>query len=167
MIDPRFYKRKKLGTALTALAGPAANLLLGFVLTILLLSCSVVYFYINATGWVEKLLTVIYNLLDYGVMINIGLGIFNLIPISPLDGSKVLGALLPINQFNKLLRYEKYGYIILILLLFDVPARILTAGGVSESIAQYFGLFYYLDIARTFVTDLYHSILIPVFDLFL
>jgi Zn-dependent protease len=167
MIDPRFYKRKKLGTALTALAGPAANLLLGFALMIFYFGVQLIAFYAQVSGWWEKIIYVVLNILSYGVLVSVGLGIFNLIPVSPLDGSKVLGALLPIDQYNRLLRYENYGFIILILLLLDVPARLLTAGGIPASVSQYFGLYYYLNAARSFVINTYYTLISSLFSLFI
>ena len=50
--------------------------------------------------------------------LSIGLGVFNLIPIPPLDGSKVLGALLPDRAYFTLMRYERYGMILLLVLSF-------------------------------------------------
>lgn len=165
MIDPRFYKRKKLGMILTSLAGPAANLLTAFVMLALYFMSMLLPFLISITGVGVNVMIVVQTILEYAVFINIGLGLFNLIPISPLDGSKVLAAVLPLKYYNKVLRYERYGFLILIILLLDVPARILMAGGVPEATAQYFGLFYYLDIARTFIYNLYFDVLWPVFEL--
>ena len=51
------------------------------------------------------------------VALGVGLGLFNLIPISPLDGSKVLFAFLPDSAYEKLMRYEKYGMIALLILV--------------------------------------------------
>ena len=50
--------------------------------------------------------------------LSVGLGIFNLIPIPPLDGSKVLAAILPDSAYMKLMRYERYGMAALLLLVF-------------------------------------------------
>jgi Zn-dependent protease len=50
-------------------------------------------------------------------VINIGLGVFNLLPIPPLDGSKLIGALIPDKYYYTYLRYEKYGMILLVVLL--------------------------------------------------
>ena len=58
-----------------------------------------------------------YILCLYLVQINLGLGIFNLIPIPPLDGSKVLNAILPQRLYFKIMDYERYGFILLILLI--------------------------------------------------
>jgi Zn-dependent protease len=51
-------------------------------------------------------------------LINIGLGVFNLFPIPPLDGSKVLGIILPDRIYFRLLSYERYGMFVLMALLF-------------------------------------------------
>ncbi len=59
---------------------------------------------------------------------SVGLGLFNLIPISPLDGSKVLFAFLPDSAYDKLMRYEKYGMILLFVLVWlGVGDNILSA----------------------------------------
>lgn len=62
-------------------------------------------------------------------LLSVGFGLFNLIPISPLDGSKVLFALLPDRMYYKILRYEKYVMILLVLLVllgvFDTPLSFL------------------------------------------
>ena len=51
-------------------------------------------------------------------MLNIGLGTFNLIPVPPLDGSKVLAVLLPERIYFKLMKYERYGSILMLVLLY-------------------------------------------------
>ena len=74
-------------------------------------------------------------------MLSVGLGVFNLIPIPPLDGSKVLAALLPDSAYVRLMRYERYGILLLLALSF------LNVGSVSIIRAVYgvwsalFGLF--------------------------
>ena len=60
---------------------------------------------------------------------NISLGLFNLIPIPPLDGSKILYAVLPQRAYYTLLRYESYGMLLLIVLMFfDILTPVLTTG---------------------------------------
>ncbi len=166
IVDPRFYKNKKLGMSLTALAGAAANFLTAFVTTIFY----VVAFHFQATfktgtSWVPVMLEVVMTLLLFAAHINLGLGVFNLIPISPLDGSKVLAAFLPMKYYNKVLRYERFGFLILILLLFDIPARILTSFGVVAHTAQYFGLFFYLSTVRDFILRVFITNITNVFSL--
>ena len=60
-------------------------------------------------------------------LLSIGLGIFNLIPIPPLDGSKVLFAFLPDRAYMTLMRYERYGFLALLVIMYlDVGSRFLT-----------------------------------------
>lgn len=111
-IDPRNFKNPKWGMALTALAGPICNFLLALVAGMIYLIFDVVYRQNNSS--------VIYYLeyfFFYVTMLSTGLGIFNLIPISPLDGSKVLLAFLPEKAYFSVLRYEKYGMFLLIALV--------------------------------------------------
>lgn len=112
-------------------------------------------------------LLVIYQLLTIAVSLNIGLAVFNLIPISPLDGSKLLAAFLPMRAYNRVLQYERYGFLILLLLLLDVPGRLLGICGVPSSITQYVDLSYYLNYARAFLMNLFQDIWTPVFEFFL
>lgn len=110
-VDMRYFKNPKRGMALTALAGPASNLLLAFLLMLagrLVLETSPDT---AAWGW-------FYAFLMIAAQLSIGLGVFNLIPISPLDGSKVLFAVLPDAAYEKLMYYERYGLFVLYALLF-------------------------------------------------
>ena len=70
--------------------------------------------------------------LEYVIVISAGLAVFNLIPISPLDGSKILFAFLPQEAYFKLMRYERYGMLVLIAALFfgwlDKPLYFLRGG---------------------------------------
>ena len=68
----------------------------------------------------EVLLNVLQGFVDFFIifaLLNIGLAVFNLIPIPPLDGSKILFALLPRSAYNFILRYEQYGMLILFVLI--------------------------------------------------
>lgn len=109
-VDPRYFKNPKRGMALTALAGPVSNLVLAF---LALLAAKGIYLYSpDTSGWNQLLYFLLYTL----VPLSIGLGVFNLIPIPPLDGSKVLGALLPDRLYVTQLRYERYGLAVLLVL---------------------------------------------------
>ena len=109
-VDPRYFKNPKKGMALTALAGPVSNLVLAF---LALLMAKGVYLYSPDTpGWNRLLYFLLYTLAP----LSIGLGVFNLIPIPPLDGSKVLGALLPDRLYVTQLCYERYGLAVLLVL---------------------------------------------------
>lgn len=112
-VNPQYYKNPKGGMALTALAGPVMNFLIAFLGTV---GMGIVYVATGGTG--GKVALYLFQLFQYIAIINIGLGTFNLIPVPPLDGSKILGAVLPTRIYFKYMRYERYGAIILMLLLF-------------------------------------------------
>lgn len=65
---------------------------------------------------------ILYNFFLYLIIINVGLGLFNLIPIPPLDGSKIIGAILPESSYHQYMKYQKYGmfFIIGLLVLLDI-----------------------------------------------
>ncbi|MBO5440619.1 MAG: site-2 protease family protein [Clostridia bacterium] len=100
-VDMRQFKNPKSGMALCALAGPLTNLILGFIgaflyWLIVLIFPSIVY------NWnILSLLSI------FGVL-NIYLAIFNLIPLPPFDGSRILSAFLPDKYYIKLMQYERY-----------------------------------------------------------
>lgn len=105
-VDPRYFRRPKQGMALTALAGPVSNFLLALVL---LFAGRLVYDYAPYSEANQRLLTFLLTT----AILSLGLGLFNLIPIPPLDGSKVLFSLLPDRAYNMMLRYERYGMFLL------------------------------------------------------
>ena len=121
-VDMRYFKKPKQGMALTALAGPVSNFLMAVLFLFL-----VRWMYWNAPA--TALALWLYDFLLNVVILNIGLGLFNLLPIPPLDGSKVLFALLPDRLYWKLMRYERYGMLVLLLLVvFDVGSDFLSRG---------------------------------------
>lgn len=121
-VDMRYFKKPKQGMALTALAGPASNFLMA---VLFLVPMGWIYWNAQATPFMLWL----YNFLANVVILNIGLGLFNLLPIPPLDGSKVLFALLPDRLYWKLMRYERYGMLVLlVLVVFDVGSDFLSQG---------------------------------------
>ena len=61
---------------------------------------------------------ILFNFAMEACALSLGLGIFNLIPIPPLDGSKVLGALLPDRLYFKFMQYERFGFLLLLVLSF-------------------------------------------------
>ena len=95
-INPMNFKNRKLGTILVSLAGPVSNLLLAIVFSILYKFVAPIFD-----------IVALYYILQYGVIINISLMIFNLIPVPPLDGSKILASLLPYKYEAKFYQYEK------------------------------------------------------------
>ncbi|MBU5627296.1 site-2 protease family protein [Oscillibacter sp. MSJ-2] len=129
-VDPRYFRKPKQGMAFTALAGPASNFALAFSL---MLGASAIYYHAPYSGLWDTL----FEFLMSTAVLSIGLGIFNIIPIPPLDGSKVLGALLPDQAYFTLMRYERYGMLVLILLSFTN----IGGGLVSDAIFSVYWLF--------------------------
>jgi Zn-dependent protease len=113
-IDSRYFKNPKRDIAITAIAGPLCNFVLAY--AALLLGSLAYRTWLLSTGGIVPLY-VVYFLVRVAVL-SVGLGLFNLIPISPLDGSKVLFALLPQRIYFKILKYERFGMIVLIVLVF-------------------------------------------------
>lgn len=110
-VNPNYFKKPKQGMAVTALAGPVSNLLLAI---LLLLIARGVYIRAALTGSFSA--TWFAFLLDTASL-SVGLGIFNLVPIPPLDGSKVLAVLLPDRAYDWLMHYERFGMLVLVMVI--------------------------------------------------
>ena len=109
-VNLNYFKKPRQGMALTALAGPASNLLLAL---LLLIPARLIYTYAHYSVFNQTAL----DFLTSTAALSIGLGLFNLIPIPPLDGSKVLAVLLPERAYRWLMRYERFGIFALWLLV--------------------------------------------------
>lgn len=114
-VNPYNFKHKKGGMVLTSLAGPITNFIIAFIAMLVMTIIGNVSFSSRGIGF--DLASVFYNVCYYLLIMNLGLGIFNLIPIPPLDGSKVVGAVLPTDLYFNYMRYERFGFIILIILI--------------------------------------------------
>ncbi len=129
-VNPNYFKKPKQGMALTALAGPVSN----FLLALLTLLAARIFCDVAAYSETNQ------RILDFLLMVavlSIGLGLFNLVPIPPLDGSKVLFAVLPDRAYNQLMCYERYSMLVLFaLVFFDVGSSAL-----SNAIRWVFDLF--------------------------
>jgi len=108
--DPFNLRNIKRDSALISVAGAVSNFLLAILISIPYL---VAYF----TGNLSVTLNSIYQILSIIIWINLILGVFNLIPIAPLDGFKVLAGLLPREWYRDFIQTERYGIFILLLLL--------------------------------------------------
>ena len=118
-VDMRYFKKPKQGMAITALAGPVSNVLLAIVFLFLY---GVLFLPLKGSG-------IVLQMIYLTAYISIAFAIFNIIPISPLDGSKVLFAFLPDRAYMTLMRYEKYGMLVLFVLVWlGVGDNILSEG---------------------------------------
>ena len=126
-VDMRYFKHPKRDMAITALAGPCAN----FLMALAALAVSRLLLFLPLTIWTEWGLI----FLSRVALLSVGLGVFNLIPVSPLDGSKILFSLLPDRWYYTILRYERYGMIAMVALVwlgvFDRPLSWLIYGGLE------------------------------------
>lgn len=111
MVNPMYYKDRKKGMALTAAAGPLSNLLMAFAM-LLLYSLAAVLLMKLGIAVPSIVSTIAYTF----IIRNLCFMVFNIIPIPPLDGAKVLGMFLPNRAYYKMLQYERYFMIVIMLL---------------------------------------------------
>ena len=114
-VNPRNFKDSKIGMGLTALAGPVSNILMSIVL---LIGCKGLTLIPTYTYRTESVITIIESILIFMAQTSVVLAVFNIIPIHPLDGSRVLGLVLPDKIYFKIMQYERYIYIGLMVLVF-------------------------------------------------
>lgn len=103
-VNPFNFKNRKRGMILVSLAGPVSNFLIA-IITGFLLSTNIIT---NKIIFEMLLITIWYNIM---------LGVFNLLPFPPLDGSKIFASLLPRKLEYYFYKYEKYMYIVLVILI--------------------------------------------------
>lgn len=112
-VNPRNFKNPKKGMAITALAGPFSNILMAVVFMFL---SNVLSIFGNSL-----FVQAFYVFFSFAASINIGLAVFNLIPIPLLDGSRVLELLIPDKYYYKFAQYERYIVIVIFgLIIFGV-----------------------------------------------
>lgn len=112
----KLYQKTKYGPAIVAVAGPLSNLILA-----ILSSIALKYLYtvpLVQGSLAVKILLPVAGMLRLSVSINVALFIFNLIPIPPLDGSRIVSNFLPYNQAVQYAKLERYGFFILLILFF-------------------------------------------------
>ena len=104
--------------ALTGLAGPVSNLILALIFALLVKLELVVFdLFPPTTSLIMNVYVILYTFLVLGIDLNITLAVFNLIPFPPFDGSRIFLVFLPTNLYFKIMKYEQYIYIALMLAL--------------------------------------------------
>ena len=109
------FRNPKRGMALTALAGPMCN----FLITIFFLFLYGLLYRPLSADRAGKAGEIALELIEITAYMSLGLGIFNLIPVPPLDGSKILFSLLPDQSYWRLMKYERYGSVIMLALVWS------------------------------------------------
>lgn len=144
-INPRNFNRKfsmDTGEAIVSVAGPVMNILLAFVFAILqfLIFRFAPAFALTQAG------SILIMVIQYAIIVNIGLGVFNLIPLPPLDGSKILKNFLPFNARNWFLNHEQLFYFIFLAIWITGLAGILISpissaiySGIMHLVGMVFG----------------------------
>ena len=113
-INARYYNDPKKGMAMTAAAGPVMNLILAFVA---MLIYTIIYIIAYKTSFISiGVLSGVGSFLYLFASVNLMFMVFNIIPIPPLDGSRVAGLILPSETYFKLQRFERYSFILIIVL---------------------------------------------------
>ena len=116
VFDPFNLRHPRRDAAIISLAGPVSNLILAFVCAVLL---RILFSYrLTALSSASTLVYMVIGLLQPVIILNVVLAVFNLIPIHPLDGFKIVGGILPADKAREWYQLESYGMIFLIFLIF-------------------------------------------------
>ena len=127
MVDSRNFQHPRRDMAIVSVAGPGSNFLFAFVILVI--------YKISFGLWdgsPSVVTSAVFLILETMLVTNLSIGVFNLIPMPPLDGSKILGAFLPERAYWTLMRYERFIALALLLCLWrgylDAPLLFLTRG---------------------------------------
>ncbi len=114
-VDSRYFKDPLRGMMLVGLAGPAANFICAVLLSRAYVAC-MGFLAAPDAAWQIRLFVPLAGICQAGMVINLVLGYFNLLPIPPLDGSNIVAGLLPVRTALRYMAFGRYGFIVIILL---------------------------------------------------
>jgi Zn-dependent protease len=131
-INPGYFRNYRKGIRYSSLAGPATNFILAFILGIiyslliyiLKISGHPINDIMTATDVGNRILQIVFSMVYFAIRINIFLGIFNFIPIPPLDGANILATFLPGNAMYKYLSIGRFGFIIVFAFIYFIGGYI-------------------------------------------
>lgn len=115
-INSRYFKKPRRDMALTAAAGPAANLGLGILFGLLFETVLTLVLRFGLTE--SNFFLLLLQFLQLGLILNVYLAVFNLLPIPPFDGSRIFFVFLPVKWYYKIMKYERYIMIGVLILLY-------------------------------------------------
>lgn len=128
-INPNNFKNRKLGMALSSLAGPVSNLVLAYISTVLY---KLIFLVLTQFAMTVEWVDVLAQIFLYGMFLNVGLAVFNLLPVPPLDGSRIFTLVFPEKTYFKIMKYENVIFGILFVAvwlgLLDKPLTFLRSG---------------------------------------
>jgi len=130
-INPMYYNDRKKGSMIVSLAGPLSNIFLALLFSFPMAFIGSQYaslsfdaiFAVNSMIFYKgfSFIVMLFNLSRFFYIININLAVFNILPVPPLDGSKILSGILPQDKYFALMRYENFIGIIFLILIFMFP----------------------------------------------
>lgn len=146
-IDPRNYNRNisvEKADAIVSFAGPLMNFITAIIFT--LIYCLIIKF-ANVSFYLSTIGTIVMSIVSYTITMNVGLGVFNLIPLPPLDGSKIIMPFLPYNAKQWFRNNEYIFYIVFVVIwitgiasMIISPAITGITNGIMSLVQMMFGM---------------------------
>ncbi|NLE74799.1 MAG: site-2 protease family protein [Actinobacteria bacterium] len=130
-VNPYYFRNRQTGMAIVGLAGPVTNFLIAVVLGVVL-------------NFIHPPVTsLFFRIMFMAFQVNIVLGVFNLIPLPPLDGSRVIGAFMPRDMYARWVALDRYGIVFILLIFIVFRGPFLTVlgwayGGISRLLLPYY-----------------------------